>query len=156
MAITGWAGENILLEAAILKHPASMVVNADDWLKGKVAKGVEVVSRPRLMTKSGQEAKIAVGSMDRIGTGADERSIIAGPELNVLPKLLGETVSFTGSATIREPQNKQAIPGGEITEYMTREYFFAGSVKSGDTFVFTSKGVHDKKRISMVLTFSKF
>jgi hypothetical protein len=155
VATTGGAAENILLEAAIVKHPASMVVNADDWLQGKSGKGVEVVSRPRVMTWSGQEAKVAVGRMERVGSGAAERSVIAGPEVNVRPTLQGETVSFTGSATIRERQDTQAVPGGEISEFMTRECLFAGSVESGGTFVFTSKGVHEKKRISVVLRFTK-
>ena len=155
VAITGWAGESILLEAVILKHPASMVVNADDWLKGQAGKDAEVVSRPRVMTQSGQEAKIAVGRMERVRSGAVERSVIAGPELDVLPTLKGETISFTGSATIRELADARAIQGAEISEFLTREYFFAGSVKSGGAFILTSKGVDDKKRTTTVLRFTK-
>ena len=154
LAFAAAAEDQILVEAVIVKHPASLTVTKDTWESGKIGnkRGVEVLSRPRLLTRSGEETSITIGLEQ---SGSSSNRILVGPELRVTPRLEEGIVAFTGSASVREPKGSQPISDGQMTEFLQQQYYFNGSARTGETLVLTSKGVHEKKRISLILKFTK-
>jgi beta-lactamase regulating signal transducer with metallopeptidase domain len=109
------------------------------WKKIEAAKGVDVLSTPRVTTRSGQEAKIEVGRefayKDADGKPATKQ---LGAMLTLLPKITGEheiDLNVSPQIVALEGMVKDAKSGGEQPVFNERKASARVTMASGQTVV---------------------
>lgn len=153
-AAFGAAAQNsVTVQTKFIEHPADVALTKEP----ETQRGVDVLTAPKASTASGRVLVVSVTDDSRVpAVKSDGEEVLKnGPELMIRPTVDGDRITFRAVATVRVPEGVQAVSGGQVSEFSSREYYFTGSAKSGETVVVTSKGVHNDKRVSFALTLTK-
>jgi hypothetical protein len=164
LLLSAMAQDAVKVEVRYIEHPAELVITKEAWQRGDLLKqsGVDVLSAPVATTTSGTPACIKVVDVRSVpsgGTPTDsgnwQRKVETGPELQVQPTLRGEIIDFSATATIRQFDGVQPVEDVAVSQFTSREFYFGGTAKSGETLVLPSKATGQNRRLTLVLTFTK-
>ncbi len=123
------AATTIEINAKIADVPAGMEIPAKPELLAKT-KGVNVLSAPRVITNSGQDATIEV---TQNVAAPDSSEVPLGVSLSIKPTLTEKGIAFTGKATDRFKHGQREGEGLTVLSCVAREMYFKGSTTSGST-----------------------
>jgi hypothetical protein len=165
LLVTAQAQEAIKVEVTFIEHPAAMIITKEAWQHGKALKqrGVHVLGTLVATTPSGRLATLKavdVRSVPSGGSPADganwQRKVEIGPELRVQPTVRGDTIEFSATATLRVFEGVRPVGDAvAASEFTSHEFYFGGNTKSGETLFLPSKSTAQKKRVTLVVTFTK-
>jgi hypothetical protein len=153
------AATTIEVSAKFADIPAGTVVTAST-VKLEKMKGVNVLSAPKISTKSGEKATAEVTQSQSAPGGA---SVPLGLTLDITPTLGEKAINFSGKSTDRAMHGKRSDGGVSTVEFATREVYFSGSATSGETVLVhtapaitrSSKGTETARELVILLTFNK-
>ncbi len=184
--------ETIMIEAKAFEADSNQPLSEDvanltpaDFARQVKSKGLRLLSAPRILTKSGQESQLAVGTEIQL-SGIDKdrpagaspdalRSITTGFILRVVPVLKGDRIAYTGQITLRDPVTSDsehsrsgiemtrpgnvsvspATKAGEASEIISRDLYISGTAKEGEGIWFHFNAPRDGKWISVRLQFKR-
>ena len=114
-------------------------------------KGIDILSAPRVVTLSGQEAQIAI-SEERSFPGSKE-PVELGIKLTILPVVKDGMILFGGSCSVKELANIKS--GGKLqsASIVTLESVFSGTATPGQDALLTLPGI-EGKAIKVALRFT--
>jgi hypothetical protein len=157
--VCSFAAETIRVDAKIIDGPAALLLTKRDFETKARLKypDLNVLTAPSLVTFDGQSGVITIQENRPVRTAKDdtEIQIPSGVQLKVLPKLNGERIDFTANVTVRNLEKSEKTATGEEVEFSSREFYFSGSCKEGAAVVVRSKGIHNNRRVSLFLVFSR-
>src|SRR5258705_431035 len=146
-------------QATLIEHKSSLQISNRDWETKRFQKGNDW----KVLLPTAPPIPVSAGGA-RFPTPEEqpllpmERGITTmvklGPELVVHLKQDGDKITFKAVATIRQSEGAQKAEAWLFQEFSVREFFFTGSAAPGETIVVTSKGLHNDRKVSLVLIFT--
>lgn len=154
------AAEMIRVEAKIIDAPAALLLEKSDFeTKARLEyPDLNVLQVPKLLLIDGKSGTITVQETRPVRNAEDNKEIQipSGAQLKIFPRIRGDMIDFTANVTVRNLERDEKSPaGGEEVEFSTREFYFSGSCKDGGSVFLRSKGVHNNRRVSLFLVFSR-
>ena len=124
------AATTIQIEAKFADVPAGTEIPAKPELLAK-AKGVNILSSPRVITEPGKSASIEVTQNIAAPDGSE---VPLGVSLSITPTLTEKgSIAFTGKATDRFKHGQKAGETLNVLACVARETYFKGTTASGST-----------------------
>jgi hypothetical protein len=153
------AEEGVVVQAKIIEAPLSAQLSKADCESkdGLNKRGVQVLSAPRVLTRSGAPACVFVGQILPVPSvgQAGLTNVQAGLELKILPTLEGDVIKYTVSVLVRKQERIDATPGHEQAEISSREYHGSGSCRSGESVLLPTRGLQDNRKLYVYLSFTR-
>ena len=126
------AATTIQIEAKFADVPAGTEIPAKPELLAK-AKGVNILSSPRVITEPGKSASIEVTQNIAAPDGSE---VPLGVSLSITPTLTEKgSIAFSGKATDRFKHGQKAGETLNILACVARETYFKGTTASGTTIL---------------------
>ena len=89
-----------------------------------------VLSAPRIITISGEEAHIEMGELAAVPGQAEQ--VQSGILLTILPEIRDAKIVFRGSCQVKQSSGRSDRPNLKTAAFHTREAFFEGIASSGE------------------------
>ena len=126
------AATTIQIEAKFADVPAGTEIPAKPELLAK-AKGVNILSSPRVITEPGKSASIEVTQNVAAPDGSE---VPLGVSLSITPTLTEKgSIAFSGKATDRFKHGQKAGETLSVLACVARETYFKGTTASGTTIL---------------------
>ncbi len=158
VALLSLAGsEAIKVEAKFIEAPAKLKVTAADCANKSFLekRGVQVLSAPKVLTRSGVEARVFVGQDRPVRgpVGEPPQMVPEGIALSIVPKWEGQKIRFSGNAVVRRAEETASAPGCDLTEFTATELHFSGTCKHGESVLLSPRATSSAQRVHVFLTF---
>src|SRR4051812_21209274 len=154
-----FASEIIRVDAKIIDSPAMLLLDKSDFdtRANLLYPDLNVLNAPRMLLLDGKSGTISIRETTPVRSADDnsEIQVPAGVQLKILPKISGDTIDFTANVTVRNLVKDDKRIVGEDAEFSTYEFYFSGSCKNGGSVFVRSKGVHNNRRVSLFLVFTR-
>ena len=89
-----------------------------------------VLSAPRIITISGEEARIEIGESAAVPGQA--KQVQSGILLTILPEIRDAKIVFRGSCQVKQSAGRSDRPNLKMVAFHSREAFFEGTARSGE------------------------
>ena len=148
------AVEQITVKTKFIESSRRDIPN--DLAKLAKTKGVDVMSAPSILTKSGQQAQIEVISEHQPASVApsDFKPIPVGTTLWVTPHLKGDTIAFRVRISVSELITNKAPEGQTRSEISSRDLYVSGTSKDGEEVWFDYLDPNSAKKITVWMLFT--
>lgn len=113
----------------------------------------EILSAPRLTTKSGQRAVIEIIQEVKVPEAPNgDKSVNSGVTLDVLPIIKDGQITLSGKSLLRRRLVQDAAQPLDAISFATHETFFSGAVQDGkELTIAVGDGPKDKARIILTV-----
>jgi len=153
LPLTLFAAEQITVEAKFIELNKEAIPH--DFAKLSQAKGIDFLSAPRVTTKSGQQAQMAVTREYQPTSVAPSvfQPIPIGITVRVTPLLKGDRIAYSAQLTISELVTSKASNGHTRSEITSRDLYVSGTSKDGEEVWFDFSELSNGKKIVVWLHF---
>ena len=153
------AQENVRLEAKVFQAPASFQISKEDVAHKTFLDlpGVEILTAPKMLLVSGKSGILSIQDTKKVPSGETngDFDLPSGIQFKVFPEVQGNNISFTANISIRSLEAEEKGARKAMSEFSTHEFFFRGSCRSGEPVMLRSSGVHNNRRVTFYLLFTR-
>jgi hypothetical protein len=153
------AEDTIRVETKIIDGPASLKLSKSDFETRAILQypGLNMLTAPRMTLINGKSGTISVQETRSVRSAEDnkEMRVPTGVQLKIFPTATEEKIAFTANITVRDFEGEDKSRLAQETEFSTREFYFSGDCADGGSVLVTSKGVHNNRRLSLYLVFTR-
>ena len=110
--------------SALETEPDQVIVEA------KFTEAGAVLSAPRIITTSGEEARIEIGESAAVPGQIEQAQ--SGILLTILPEIRDAKIVFRGSCQVKKSAGRSDRPNLKMVGFHSREAFFEGITSSGE------------------------
>ena len=110
--------------SALKTEPDQVIVEA------KFTEAGAVLSAPRIITTSGEEARIEIGESAAVPGQIEQ--VQSGILLTILPEIRDAKIVFRGSCQVKQSAGRSDRPSLKMVAFRSREAFFDGVASSGE------------------------
>ena len=127
-----------------------------DLAKLAKTKGVDLMTAPSVITKSGQQAHIEIIREHQLASVAPSvfKPIPVGNTLCVTPHIKGDKIAFTVRFTVSELIANKAPEGQTRSEISSRDLYVSGTSKDGEEVWFDYLDPNSAKKITVWMLFT--
>lgn len=156
LPLTLVAADTLRLRARFIEAPAAAKITPADCENADTLQklGAQVLNSPVILTHDGEPATLFVGNEVPVpALGSTNFTYIqVGTRLEVTPRLEGERIAIRAQATVRQQERVEEKAQGVQAEFSTREYYLSGTYRSGQSVLFSPRGVHNNRKLYLHLT----
>jgi hypothetical protein len=156
-----YSATTIEVSAKLADVPSGVEIPASAAKLEKM-KGVNVLSAPKIATKSGTRGTVEITQPQSTPGGG---SVPLGVTLEITPSLGEKNINFTGRVIDRAIGGKRTDDSVSSLEFATREVYFSGAASSGETVLIKTSAAVSKtsgkvseiktRELVVLLTFTK-
>ena len=153
------AEDTIRVETKIIDGPASLKLSKSDFETRAILEypGLNMLTAPRMTLINGKPGTISVQETRSVRSAEDnkEMRVPTGVQLKIFPTATEDKIAFTANITVRDFEGEDKSRLDQETEFSTRKFYFSGDCADGGSVLVTSKGVHNNRRLSLYLVFTR-
>jgi hypothetical protein len=157
--ISAPAEDTIKVETKIIDGPATLKLSKADFETRAILEypGLNMLTAPRMTLVNGKSGTISVQETRSVRSAEDnkEMRVPTGIQLKIFPTATEANIAFTANITVRDFEGEDKTRLAEETEFSTREFYFSGNCADGGSVLVTSKGIHNNRRLSLYLVFTR-
>lgn len=126
------AAERITVEAKFIESSKGAIPH--DIARLAKTKGIDLLSAPRVTTKSGQQAQIEVVRDHQPASVAPSgfQPVPIGVSVRITPHLKGNRIAYTAQLTVSELVTSKASDGQTRSEITSRDLYVSGALKDDE------------------------
>jgi hypothetical protein len=127
------AANNVTVEASFVQAKSRRAIT-HDLEKLSTTKGIYLLSAPRVSTRTGQAAEIAITRDFHVRSVAPAKHplIPTGMVLRVTPYVTRDGITYRAQITIREYESVSAPGTPPVATFTSREIYASGTPKAGE------------------------
>ncbi len=147
------AAEQITIQAKFIESRKAAIPH--DFARLAKIKGIDLLSAPRVTTRSGQQAQIEIIREHQPASVAPTRfkPVPVGITVRVTPHLKGDRIAYTAQLTVSELIASKAPDGQTLSEITSRDLYVSGNPKDGEAVWFDYIDSSTGKKIVVWLLF---
>ena len=143
------AAEQITVKTKFIESSKRAIPH--DLAKLAKVKGIDIMTAPSVIIKSGQQGQIEVIREHQPASVAPSvfKPVAVGTTLRVTPHLKGDKIAFTVRFTVSELITNNAPEGQTCSEISSRDLYVSGTCKDGEEVWFDYLDPNSAKKITV-------